>query len=270
MSLRAVSYGGGVQSTALLVLAATGEIDFPLFLFSNVGDDSERPATIEYVRTVAQPYAQQHGVELVELQKTMRDGRTMTLMQLLEQEATSVPIPMYLQSGAPGNRKCTGRFKIDVIAKELRHRGATKHNPATVALGISLDEFHRARTSNGIDSQILTYPLIDLRLDRTACVTVIERAGLPVPPKSSCFFCPFNSKRAWLQLLREQPELFERSVRLEQMLNDRRREMGKDEMYLTDTLRPLDQAITENGQLEMFGDPGDERSGCASAGYCMI
>lgn len=44
--IRSVSYGGGVQSTALLVLAAQRRIDYPLFLFANVGDDSENPATV--------------------------------------------------------------------------------------------------------------------------------------------------------------------------------------------------------------------------------
>ncbi len=40
MTLRSVSYGGGVQSTALLVLAAQGDIDFPLFLFANAVCDT--------------------------------------------------------------------------------------------------------------------------------------------------------------------------------------------------------------------------------------
>lgn len=53
-ALRAVSYGGGVQSTALLVLAARGEIDFPLFLHADVGHDSEAKGTIRYVREVAE------------------------------------------------------------------------------------------------------------------------------------------------------------------------------------------------------------------------
>ena len=44
--LRAVSYGGGVQSTALLVLAAERKIDFPLFVFANVGDRAENPDPI--------------------------------------------------------------------------------------------------------------------------------------------------------------------------------------------------------------------------------
>ena len=41
MTLRSFSYGGGVQSTAALVLACRREIDFPLFIFANTGDDSE-------------------------------------------------------------------------------------------------------------------------------------------------------------------------------------------------------------------------------------
>lgn len=55
--LRTFSYGGGVQSTAALVLPAQARIDFPVFLFSNVGDDSEHPDTLRYVEDVAKPYA---------------------------------------------------------------------------------------------------------------------------------------------------------------------------------------------------------------------
>lgn len=67
MGLRVVSYGGGVQSTALLVLAAQGRIDFPTFLFSNVGDDSEHPATLEFVRNIAIDYGAAHGITVHEL-----------------------------------------------------------------------------------------------------------------------------------------------------------------------------------------------------------
>jgi site-specific DNA-cytosine methylase len=37
--MRVVAYGGGVQSTALLVLAAQERIDFRTFLIANVGED---------------------------------------------------------------------------------------------------------------------------------------------------------------------------------------------------------------------------------------
>ena len=73
-SVRAFSSGGGVQSTAALVLAVQGRIDFPTHLFANVGDDSEAPATLTYVRSVLMPYAAAHGVEFVELHKIRTRG----------------------------------------------------------------------------------------------------------------------------------------------------------------------------------------------------
>jgi 3'-phosphoadenosine 5'-phosphosulfate sulfotransferase (PAPS reductase)/FAD synthetase len=72
--LKVFSFGGGVQSTACLVLAAQGKIDYQTFLFCNVGSDSENPETLDYVPEVAIPYARVHGLELCELQKVRRDG----------------------------------------------------------------------------------------------------------------------------------------------------------------------------------------------------
>ena len=127
--IRSVSYGGGVQSTALLVLAARREIDYPLFLFANVGDDSEHPATLEYVRTVAMPYAVEHDIELVELRRHMRDGTEETLMGRIDRRQSSIPIPVRMGAGgAPGNRTCTLDFKIRVINKELN--GGARRPPA--------------------------------------------------------------------------------------------------------------------------------------------
>lgn len=40
------STGGGVQSTACLVLAAQGKIPYRTFVFANVGDKAESPATL--------------------------------------------------------------------------------------------------------------------------------------------------------------------------------------------------------------------------------
>ena len=72
MTTKIISYGGGVQSTALLVLAAQGIIDFQYAIFANVGDDSEHPASLEYARNIANPFADKHGSELIELQRTDR------------------------------------------------------------------------------------------------------------------------------------------------------------------------------------------------------
>jgi hypothetical protein len=79
VGLRTISYGGGVQSTALLVLAAREVIDFPVALFANTGDDSEHPATLAYIREVAMPWAERQGIEVIELQKHRKDGSPQTV-----------------------------------------------------------------------------------------------------------------------------------------------------------------------------------------------
>jgi hypothetical protein len=297
MTLRTFSYGGGVQSTAALVLAVQGQINFQTFLFANVGDDSEHPATLRYVREVAMPYAEANGIRLEELHKQRRrvvwthvgyeqrriyGGMTVTVAftgrayryddetlygRLMKQGGRSQAIPVYLSSGAPGSRSCTADFKIRVIGKWLRLNGATAEQPAVTGLGISLDEFQRARSESGIAYQKLVYPLIDMRLSRQDCVQIIERAGLPVPPKSSCWFCPYHSMRKWQDMRDNEPELFWKAVDIERHMSQRRADdAGKDAVWLSRKLVPLDQATSPHRQLPMLLD---ETEDACESGYCM-
>jgi hypothetical protein len=270
MSIRAVSYGGGVQSTALLVLAAQRRIDFPLFLMANVGDDSEDPRTLAYVRDVAAPYANDHGIELALLNRAKRDKSVETLWgRLMREGSRSLPIPVRMSNGAPGIRSCTADFKIAVIGKELKRRGASHDTPATVGIGISVDEIHRANNRRVERYERIVYPLIGvgeetgLRLNRLDCERVIRENGLPVPPKSSCFFCPFHRPTEWADLARTRPDLFEKSCQLEDTLNDRRAALGKDSVYLTRFGVPLREAIDTGQELLPLAETG------CDGGWCM-
>lgn len=274
--IRVISFGGGQQSTALLVLAATGRIDFRTFLFANVGDDSEQPETLRYIEEYAKPYAAEHGLELAELRRIGRSGarrgETRTLLADLERpESKSIPIPVRMGGAGPGTRQCTDRYKISVIARELADRGATEDNPATVGIGISLDEIHRANNRSRIPHERVVYPLLDLGLRRTDCQRIILAAGLPVPPKSACWFCPMKRPAEWHELRRTQPDLFERACALEDTLVARRLAMSgkdgkpKDPAYLTGLGRPLREAIPDGVDLLPLAD---DDSGCDS-GHCM-
>lgn len=263
--LRIFSNGGGVQSTAALVLSARGEIDFPLHVFSDVGHDSENPATLDYLRNVAMPYAERHGIEFVITQRRLRDGTPETLMGRLTKEGSrSLPIPVRMSNGAPGRRSCTADFKIKVLSKFAKERGASRAEPAIVGLGISLDEFMRMRTDSGEAYQKLEYPLIDLRLTRDQCSAIIAREGLPVPPKSSCFFCPFHRPSVWARMRTEEPELFEQSAALEDLLNERRTMLGKDPVWLTRFNKPLRDAIGDQSMLSL-----EEVDDTCESGFCM-
>jgi hypothetical protein len=265
-AVRLVSYGGGVQSTALLVLAAQRKIDYRTFLFCNVGEDSEAPETLDYVREVAWPYAERHGIEMVELQKIKRDGTIDTVLRRINESKRSVPIPVRMaRNGAPGTRQCTFDFKIWRVARELKARGATAEQPAMVALGISTDEFKRARTESGIAWETLDYPLLTLRLSRYDCERIVAAAGLPVPPKSACWFCPLRRASGWARMKLDDPERFERVVQIEGFLPERRLSLGKDPVYFHSKLKPLPMATTDGYQLGL--DLDDDDGGCES-GFC--
>jgi len=257
--MRTFSFGGGVQSTAVLVLQAENRLPEPydVFLFANVGDDSEHPETIDYFHNVHKPYAEKHGIRLEEIRKVRRDGTSPTLLEHTINDKKSIRIPMYLSGGGPGRRSCTADYKIHVVRKWQRQNGSSRENPAVCGLGISVDEIQRARTESGFPDQTLEYPLIDMGLRRTDCHNIIKKGGLPPAPRSSCWFCPFHNKEEWRRLKRNHPDLFEKTVQLEKLLGDRREELGKDRSHMTRFNKPLDQVIDDQLTLDGFDDGPD-------------
>lgn len=280
MTLRVISYGGGVQSTSMLVLAGLRNEEFEdamggpvdAALFANVGDDSEHPATLRYVREVAVPWARRQGVEVELLQHVTRDGDPETLWQQLARDTRNASIPVRLSpSGMPTNRSCTVDFKVKVLARWLKKQGATLEDPAVIAIGISTDEIDRV---NGKKTTIAyernVYPLIDMGMDRSACAELIRRAGLPVPPKSACFFCPFHTNQGWAEMRRDEPELFASAAELESRILEAGERHGNLPRYLSRLGamrgRRLTDVIVEAQPTLPFAE-GIGESGC-DEGYC--
>jgi hypothetical protein len=262
--IRAGSYGGGVQSTAMLVLTALGRIDVDVFIFANVGDDSENPDTLDHVRNYAMPYAEAHGIELVERRRILRTGVERTLLEEIRTQDRSIPIPVRMGAGGFGRKLCTSRFKIAVVRRELVRRRATQDDPPTVAIGFSVDELERAGAGPGPDprdpTRIVTYPLLDLGLSRADCRRLITEAGLPMPPKSACYFCPLHDREAWRRIRRDQPDQWDTAVEVDVIVRDRAARLGRGAMGLVSPTVPLPLAVDD--QLALFGD------GC-DGGYCF-
>lgn len=261
MSLRTISYGGGVQSTALLVLAANGLIDYKTFLFANTGDDSEHPATLAYIRDYAIPYAESYGITIYMLDRIKRDGTVETVRsRIMRQDRKSQVIPVRSSAGGPPmSRACTVDFKIEVLGRWLKKNGASADNPATVGIGISLDEIHRAsRTPRPYE--VIEYPLLEMGIRRTDCERYIRENGLPVPPKSSCYFCPFHTLGTWTAMRRDEPDLFAKAVEVEDEIS---RKTGEPR-YLTRFGAPLIDVVPV-GVDELPFDQGD---GDCMSGVC--
>jgi hypothetical protein len=189
--IRSISDGGGVQSTAQVILATQGRIHFDYALFANVGEDSEHPFTNAYVEHIQFPYLRYHGVvEPVMVQKTIGDQPD-TILGKIERTAKSEVIPARShEDGPPLSRSCTWDFKIETMGKWLKAQGASAENKATVAVGISYDEIGRAGR-NARPWEAICYPLcgintplpegFDRPLRRGDCERVIATEPLPRP-----------------------------------------------------------------------------------------
>lgn len=263
MTVRAISLGGGHQSTALVVLAIAGEIDFPLAIMANVGDRAENPATLTYLSDHLMPYAQRHGYELVVRRWVDRSGRERDLYDdIASFENRSIDIPVYMSGGAPGTRKCTDRYKIAVVGRELRRRGASAADPAVVAVGISVDGIERVNRRHAAPWEKPVYPLVDLGMTRADCDRVVADAGLPIPPKSSCWFCPFRPTSYWSESRLAGDGVFEAGVALEDRLNEKRAMLDRDPVFLVRDRKPL-RTLEGASQGSMIEGPDT-----CDSGYC--
>lgn len=151
-------------------------------------------------------------------------------------------------------------WKVGEVEKWLAKRGYSEDNPATVAIGFSKDEYKRAKGDRAGSIQRRVYPLLHMEwkggtgLDVAQCEQLIREAGLPVPPKSSCYFCPFHKPIVWREMARDRPELFEDSCRMEETMLAKRLAEGKKPAYFSRFGRPLREAIAV-AQEPLWLDP---------------
>ena len=216
-----ISYGGGVQSTALVVLAMQRGWQIDEIVHVDLLD-AESPATREYVDYFARRLQTAYGRGITILQRDLYGD-------MLARPAFT-PAPWRARDGSfMLKRQCTRQYKVEPIRRYLYDKYAREK--IQLMLGISVDEFHRMRDSGSARIENV-YPLVDERLTRNDCRAILERAGLATPPKSSCWFCPYRSVRSQAELLKQYPMLREMAAVLERRINDERRARGKDEIVV--------------------------------------
>ena len=125
----------------------------------------------------------------------------------------------------------TGRRVVRAIGFDAAE-GRRTYAGVVKAVGLDAGESHRltwARSGSGgdpgrrpsreavLDATFFaySYPLLDWGMDRAACERSIRDAGLPVPVKSACFFCPASKKAEILALRDRHPRLLARALAVE-------------------------------------------------------
>ena len=189
-----LSYGGGVNTTALMVLLVRKKMPFDVAVFADTG--GELPETYSYLE-VARRYLERHGIEL----KVVR-SKNGTLYDTCKRRRVT-PSKIW--------RWSTHDYKITPIHAYYRSLGTHIRE----YLGIAYDEIERMKANREpyITSE---FPLIDLKMTREDCVNLIRSAHLPVPVKSGCFFCPFMDIPRWHDLYLKHNDLFLKAMELEE------------------------------------------------------
>jgi len=244
-TLEIVSLGAGVQSSALAILNALGEIESraQVAVFADTG--GEMPETYAHLIRLAD-WLQRHGIPVVivrrepKLEERILEGR----YPVVPARDGDVILP----------RRCTTDWKISPIHRWARERGAKR---LIIQLGISWDEAHRMRTSR-VRWVEHRYPLVDMRLTREDCRRILARYGFQ-PTKSACFFCPLRPRDWWKWLKAYQPALFERACQVEEALPRRK---GYSPYYISTLGKPL-REIGDQLPLEEKWD------GVCDGGYCF-
>lgn len=258
----AASLGWGVQSWTIVAMSALGELPrVDVAIHSDT--QHERQATYEFADTWT-TWLMAHGVKVATVYNMGRGGTDVVIV------GNETPIPAYTKGiGGTGviRRQCTNSWKIQPIRRYLQaHR---QGQPVELWLGISTDEFHRAKDA---DVAYIThkFPLIELGMSRADCLAWLEAHGLPSPGKSSCVMCPFLNKRAWQQMKREGGADWQHAVEMD---NSIRLVRPPDQLYVHPACEPLSKAVVipedyGYSQLDMLAS--DDADAECDSGFCFL
>ena len=186
--------GVGVNSIAGIL--KYGKESYDEILFSDTG--SEKPETYEYL-------------------KFLNEEKKWNITVINDHYGKSLYDYFIDKKTFPSRvfRTCTSKFKIRPLRRYLREKYGKKEI-FEMTVYIASDEYHRMKTSD-VKYQKLVYPLVYDKIDRDQCIQIIKDAGYPIPIKSGCFMCPFNTKADWSKLKLDHPDLFKQSMIMEKI-----------------------------------------------------
>jgi hypothetical protein len=205
-----VSYGVGVDSTAMLMGMAERGIRPDLIQFADVG--AEKPETYDFI-PVMQDWLKSVGFPPVTtVRYEPQDYKHWPPYRTIEENnLTNGTLP----SIAFGfqRKNCSLKWKISPQEKFVRGEynrktkryeggwGSHYHDEGIKMVRLigydasprEKQRYAHASKTRGGDADdwfLYQYPLIEWGWDRDKCIEVIKAHGLPVPVKSACFFCP--------------------------------------------------------------------------------
>jgi hypothetical protein len=256
-----ISLGAGVQSSALLVCSALGlhrVVKADVAIFSDTQNEPRHVyEAVERLRAWAAP----HGipVETVTAGNLLDDAKA----RIAGTRSRFASIPLFTKGAdgraAPGRRQCTREYKITPIEKRVRallgyKKGDRVKKLARSYIGISADEIYRVKPSQ-TKWVWREHPLVDARLTRADCIRIVLEAGLPMPKKSACVFCPYTDDARWIDMKKNDPASFEAACVADEALRDQSTSGLNHFAYVHRSLVPLRQIDFDEVQRRRYATP---------------
>ena len=194
---RILSFGAGVQTTALAILLAQGKIEVDEVVFADTG--AEKPETYWYMEAYTIPLFRGSRIPFTIVKQTP--------LNLVELCRSKKLIPSIIK------RWCSDKAKQTPIRRYIGKE-------AISIIGFSSDEINRADRSTNKATK--SFPLIDMGISVYDCHRIISDYGWPMPLKSSCYFCPFQRWSEWNCMKIHHTELIQACVDMEMNYYERR------------------------------------------------
>jgi hypothetical protein len=245
--LRVISLGAGVQSTALALMAACGEIG-PMPDCAVFADTGWEPGAV-YDHLVRLEGALPFPV----IRVTAGNLREAVLGRVNTTGGRFAAVPWHIRmtngDETVGRRQCTKEYKLRPIQREVvaRMGGRRPRGGCEMWIGISTDEAMRVKASQ-VAYIVNRWPLIEMRKNRGDCRAWLERAGWSAP-RSACIGCPFRSAEEWKALTAA--ELAD-AIEVDEAI---RHQSKAGEQFANRRMVPLSEVdLSDQGQIDLFGN----------------
>jgi len=191
-----LSYGGGLNSSALLFYLLKNNYPLDEVVFADTG--GEVTETYEHLKFI-DSYLSRYDIPF----KIVRSKNG----ELYDTCMRRKVIPSQIW------RWCTRDYKITPIY--AYYRSLKVH--VNQYLGIAYEERKRTRDS-GVKYATNLFPLVDKELTRQDCIEIIGSLDFdfPLPVRSGCLFCPFNSLSRWKEIYENHRDLYLKAMILEE------------------------------------------------------
>lgn len=214
------AFGGGLNSTAgLVLLRDLGDVPDAI-LFADTG--GEKPETYEHVRLMDGWCAANGFPPITWVKRELKPERQKHDEKYTDLESECL-VKKCLPSIAYYGRSCSEKWKHQPQEKwanawEVAQARWAAGGVIVKAIFYDADEPDRVKFHRD-EKYVYWHPLVDRDIGRAECERIVIGAGLPIPPKSSCFFCPEMTPPEIAELERRNPDLLARALAMEANAN---------------------------------------------------